>query len=141
MKHNINRCLRDAVIIDSMLAFQNNGHHKPALSSLSAAYNIVNNARHSAVGDVCALKRICDINWNVVHNGRWLMTYEEISRRVSWKLPLHPNVIPSIAKHVDVSQLVRILTDFADDETDLPHRMVRKISTHYITVSRLKKYM
>ena len=128
--------LREATLLDSVKLLRKGGVRRPALATLCARYGIKNENRHSAYWDASALKTICEINTRIVFSGRYQMTYDDIMNTVNRRMPVHPNVIAAIAKHVSILQLVRILDEMGEDNTALSNKSTLKIAKHFNSRAR-----
>ena len=123
--------LKNASFLDSVKLLKKSGINRPGLATLCARYGIKNENRHSAYWDAYALKTVCEINARIIFSGKFQLTYDDIMTKVTRKMPVHPNVIATIAKHVCVSQLVKILDDMGVDNTALTGRTTLKIAKYF----------
>ena len=127
---------RDAIFLDTVTLFRKAGIQRPGLTSLCERYGIKTEHRHSAYWDAFALKTICELNPSIVFSGRYQMSYDHIMNITQRKMPVHPNVITSISRHVCINQLVKILDELAEDGASLAYRTTLKVARYFNSRAR-----
>ena len=120
-----------ANFVDSAVLLKHAGYVKTALYCTCKKLNIPLSAPQNAVGNACAIKRVCALENKIIAEARGRVTIQDLMHIAWGRLPLSIANVAMLAKHNTLEELLVELKPYCRETSALKISIVSRIANFY----------